>query len=210
MKSGQHTEIDYEAVAEKWFGQREPADKLRSVIQDMARLAHDSANYGTPSQRKTKLRSAASWATKLKTLLSEMDPTTRVQLFGAGEVGSSAGESELVFKVRPAQNADALPKLREFETLLDEMAARAGRFAQLIGPQTAGARNLPDAIAFGVACLASFWRKYRDEDPTSGQNYTSFGYLAELVFCPPPVSAKPSQVQTALRYYFKKAKLEAD
>jgi hypothetical protein len=108
MKSGQHTEIDYEAVAEKWFGQREPADKLRSAIQDMARQTHDSANYGTPSQRKTKLRSAASWGAKLKTLLSEMDPPTRVQLFGAGEVGSSAGENELVFKVRPAQNADAL------------------------------------------------------------------------------------------------------
>jgi hypothetical protein len=217
MKYETKTGIDYEAVAEEWFGQRELAGALKSVIREAARQAHDSEQHGTPSQRRAKLQRTAAAAAKLKVLLSGLDFSTRTRIFGAGEIklsektdivaeetDPSAPTNVLVLSPQAAQNGEALYKLSGFGALLDEFVVRAQRLAHEVDQQSAGAPNLPDAISFGVECLISFWLRYRSEPPTSGKNNNSFGYLAELLLCAPPMSAEPRQVGTALRYYFKK------
>lgn len=204
LRDSAKKEVDYLALAEQWFGSAAAADKLRSAIFEVARQAHDSAEYGSPAQRKSKLASTARAAAKLKQKLAELDATTRVRLFG-GRRFSDATDDKLTTMgpAAAAENASSVEDLVAFEVLLSQMVESAKGLAKHTPRQTAGAMPLPDAITFGIECLASFWRKYRPDVPTSGQNHNSFGYLAETILCAEPVRATRAQVRTALRYHFR-------
>lgn len=195
-----------EQIAIKWFGSAAIGLPLKSVVNEIAKYAHDLRQYGTPAQRKRKLKITATWAAKLKAHLAQVDPTTRRLLFAGDAIAThTEGTRTSLQAGGPALNADALSKLIDFEALLTEMAAKASNLVAQVQSQSAGAPELPDAVYWGVECLASFWRKYRDEAPTSGQNTDSFGNFAEEVLCAEPVNASTSNVQTALRYYFSKS-----
>lgn len=190
-------------IAKDWFGDPAIGLQLKSVVAEIAKYAHDSNQYGSPAQRKRKLGQAAAAAVKLINHLKDLDPTTRHALFGGGKIREHGDISQTGLQAPDSVlNADALSKLSAFEALLPEMAANAGNLVRSTSPQRAGPHELSDAVQFGVECLASFWRKYRDAVPTSGQNSDSFGNFAEAVLCATPVNASASNVRTALRYFF--------
>lgn len=192
-------------ITKEWFGDPAIGIRLKSAVIEISKSAHDSKKFGTPADRKKKLWQAGAAAIRLLTHLGNIDPTTRRLLFsGDGITAHPEGTRTNLQAAGPALNADALSKLITFETLLKEMAANAGKLVTSTPRQQAGAHELPDAIQFGVECLASFWEKYRDDAPTSGQNRNGFGNFTEAVLCAKPVNASAANVRTALRYYFQK------
>jgi hypothetical protein len=190
-------------IADKWFGDRAIGQRLDSVVTEISKYARDSKKLGAPAERKKKIGQAGAAAIKLLRHLDNIDATTRRLLFGGGEIPTHPeGTRTSLQAAGPALNADALSKLIEFEALLKEMATNAGKLVTSTPPQRAGAHELPDAIRWGVECLIAFWKRYRDDTPTSGQNSNSFGNFVEAVLCAEPVDASRANVRTALRYYF--------
>ncbi|GLR66935.1 hypothetical protein GCM10010909_16150 [Acidocella aquatica] len=195
----------FRQIANAWFGDPAIGPRLKSAVAEISKYAQDSKKFGAPAERKKKLGQAGAAAIKLLRHLGDIDPTTRRLLFGGGEIPAHPEATHTGLQAAgPALNADAVSKLVEFEGLLTEMAANASKLVAATPPQRAGAHELPDAVQFGVECLGSFWRKYRDDAPTSGQNRDSFGNFVEAVLCADPVNASSANIRTALRYFFEK------
>lgn len=194
---------DYETLARTWFNDVAAAPLLKQAAREIARYSRDRGAFGSPAQRRNKIISTGNAAARLRKHLTEIDPTTRLALFGKSppaEVTDTLSEVERMALV--AMTQAALEDQDRFCIILDALIRRAATISADIPPQSAGAPEVPDPIAFGVECMAAIWRRYRNDSPDSSFKRDGFGTFVETVLGAPPISANPAAIRTAVRYHF--------
>ncbi|KDM66815.1 hypothetical protein ACIDI_52c00040 [Acidiphilium sp. JA12-A1] len=194
---------DYAALAQTWLNDVTAAPALIQATREIARYSRDHGEYGSPAQRRNKIIAIGKAAARLRKHLLEIDPTTRLALFGKSppdENIESLSEAERM--VSAAATRAALDDQDRFLSIVDSMITRAEAFSATIAPQSAGAPETPDPIAFGVEWLATIWRRYRHDPPDSSFKWDGFGTFVETILGAPPVGADAAKIRTAVRYHF--------
>lgn len=195
---------DFEKLALDCLGDARIGVKLQALMAEIKRMADGANAYGHRTKRRSTLMSAAKAVRRLQHLLQTIDPMTLVAATGSRhlDTGWPSAEGGTAPLGVPSIGAELIEEYVAFKDRLDRLGLALDQLAKAEPRTSRGRTPIPEAVSFGIECLAHRWKLHRGEPPANASRKAGgFGYFVERAFKLSGASSSSSQVLTGLRRF---------